>query len=175
MMYSAQTLNKQGDNIQPYRTPLPILNQSVVPCPVLMTASWPTYRFLMVLYNVVNQQGSLRLGVRLRPPGPHTLLDCPKSRSSQSIYWLTCYLLGLQLSSYNLENSSTDSILLPGMPWFPTSPRQPCQKRTGTTLNATLYQGHSLTPHTWQTEVNHLPSGELHDYQNKMFKKKIKP
>ena len=31
MMYSAYKLNKQGDNIQPWRTPFPIWNQSVVP------------------------------------------------------------------------------------------------------------------------------------------------
>ena len=33
-MYSAYKLNKQGDNLQPWRTPFPIWNQSVVPCPV---------------------------------------------------------------------------------------------------------------------------------------------
>ena len=42
-MYSAYKLNKQGDNIQPWRTPFPIWNQSVVPCPVLTVASWPAY------------------------------------------------------------------------------------------------------------------------------------
>ena len=47
MMYSAYKLNKQGDNIQPCHTPFPILNQSVVPCPVLTVASWPSYRFLI--------------------------------------------------------------------------------------------------------------------------------
>ena len=41
MMYSAYKLNKQSDG-----TPFPILNQSVVPCPVLTVASWPVYRFL---------------------------------------------------------------------------------------------------------------------------------
>ena len=46
MMYSAYKLNKQGDNIQPWRTTFPIWNQSVVPCPVLTLASWPVYRFL---------------------------------------------------------------------------------------------------------------------------------
>ena len=45
-MYSAYKLNKQGDSIQPWRTPFPIWNQSVVPCPVLTVASWPAYRFL---------------------------------------------------------------------------------------------------------------------------------
>ena len=46
MMYSAYKLNKQGDNIQAWRTPFPIWNQSVVPCPVLTVASWPAYRLL---------------------------------------------------------------------------------------------------------------------------------
>ena len=46
MMYSAYKLNKQGDNIQPWRTPFLILNQSIVPCLVLTVASWPAYRFL---------------------------------------------------------------------------------------------------------------------------------
>ena len=46
MMYSAYKLNKQGDNIQPWHTPFPIWNQSIVPCPVLTVASGPAYRFL---------------------------------------------------------------------------------------------------------------------------------
>ena len=45
-MYSACKLNKQGHNMQPWCTPFPIWNQSVVPCPVLTVASWPAYRFL---------------------------------------------------------------------------------------------------------------------------------
>ena len=32
MMYSASKLNKQVDDTQPWRTPFPIWNQSVVPC-----------------------------------------------------------------------------------------------------------------------------------------------
>ena len=35
MMYSAYKLNQQGDNIQPWCTPFPIWDQSIVPCPVL--------------------------------------------------------------------------------------------------------------------------------------------
>ena len=46
MMYSAYKLNKQGDSIQPWCTPFPIWDQSVVPCAVLIVASWPAYRFL---------------------------------------------------------------------------------------------------------------------------------
>ena len=40
MMYSAYKLNKQDDNIQPWCTPFPIWNQSVVPCSVLTVAVW---------------------------------------------------------------------------------------------------------------------------------------
>ena len=46
VMYSAYILKKQGDNIQPWRTPFPIWNQSVVPYPVLTVASWLATRFL---------------------------------------------------------------------------------------------------------------------------------
>ena len=46
MMHSAYKLNKQSDNIQPWCTPFPIWNQLVVPCLVLMVASWPAYKFL---------------------------------------------------------------------------------------------------------------------------------
>ena len=53
MMYSAYNLNKQGDNIQPWCTPFPIWNQSVVPCLFLTIASWPAYRFLWRQIKVV--------------------------------------------------------------------------------------------------------------------------
>ena len=46
MMYSAYKLNKQGDNIQPCCTSFPILNQSIVPCPIATVAPWPAYWFL---------------------------------------------------------------------------------------------------------------------------------
>ena len=52
MMHSAYKLNKHGDNIQPWHTPFPIWNQSVVLCPVLTIASWPAYRFLKTSWNV---------------------------------------------------------------------------------------------------------------------------
>ena len=44
MMCSAEKLNKQGDNTQPWCTPFPIWNQSIFPD--LTVASWPAYRFL---------------------------------------------------------------------------------------------------------------------------------
>ena len=40
MIYFAYKLNKQGDNL------FPIWKQSIVPCLVLIAASWPAYRFL---------------------------------------------------------------------------------------------------------------------------------
>ena len=46
MRHCAYKLNKQGDNIQPWSTPFPIWNQSVVTGPVLTVASWPAYRLL---------------------------------------------------------------------------------------------------------------------------------
>ena len=46
MMYFTYKLNNQGDNIQPWHTPSPIWNQSIVPCPVLTVTSWPAYGFL---------------------------------------------------------------------------------------------------------------------------------
>ena len=45
MMYSAYKLNKQGDNIQAWRTPFLIWNQSVVPGPVLNVVSELAYWF----------------------------------------------------------------------------------------------------------------------------------
>ena len=46
IMYSVYNWNGQSDNIQPWCTPFPIWNQSIVPCPVLTVASWPAHRFL---------------------------------------------------------------------------------------------------------------------------------
>ena len=46
VMSSPWKLNKQGDNIQTWRIPFPVWNQSIVSCPVLTIVSWPTYRFL---------------------------------------------------------------------------------------------------------------------------------
>ena len=88
MMYSAFKLNKQGDSIQTWRTPFPILNQSV-PCPVLTVASWPAYRFLRrqvrwsgipikgVYCGLLNSVGSDHRGSRRKTPRAR----CSKFRS----------------------------------------------------------------------------------------------
>ena len=46
LSHQGSKLNKQDDNIQPWHTPFPIWNQSVLPCPVLTVASSPAYKFL---------------------------------------------------------------------------------------------------------------------------------
>ena len=61
VMYSAYKLNEKSDNIQPWHIPLPILNQSVVPCPVLTVASWLAYRFLRRQVRWSHMPTSLRI------------------------------------------------------------------------------------------------------------------
>ena len=46
IMFTVCKLNKQGDNIQPWGTLFPILNQSIFPCPVLTVSSLLTHSFL---------------------------------------------------------------------------------------------------------------------------------
>ena len=46
IIYCAYKVTKQGDSVQPCCTLFSILNQPIVPCPLLTVASWPTCRFL---------------------------------------------------------------------------------------------------------------------------------
>jgi len=46
MMCSALKINKQSDNMQPWHTPFPVCNQSIVPRLALTVVSWLAYRFL---------------------------------------------------------------------------------------------------------------------------------
>ena len=71
MMYSAYKLNKQGDNIQPWRTPFLIWNQSVVPCPVLTVASWLCTR------DLIKTLETKTLG---------TFLDCPYQFKEYNVF-----------------------------------------------------------------------------------------
>ena len=85
MMYSAYKLNKQGDNIQPWRsTPLPIWVQSVVPCPVLTIASWPAYRFPKRQVKEESEKAGLKLNIqkaKIMAPSPIT------SRQADETNW----------------------------------------------------------------------------------------
>ena len=65
MIYSVYRLNKQGDNIQPWCTPFPIWNQSVVPCPVLTVASWPAYLSKQVSWSGISLR-ILRILLKLK-------------------------------------------------------------------------------------------------------------
>ena len=56
-----RSLKKQGDNSLPWHTPFPILDQSIIPCPVLTVASWPTYRFLGIHLRWSSLPMSLRI------------------------------------------------------------------------------------------------------------------
>ena len=57
-MYSAYKLNKQGDNIQPGRTPFPIWNQSVVQVndPITVAEEAETEQFYDGLQNLLEHQ-----------------------------------------------------------------------------------------------------------------------
>ena len=44
MIHSEYKLSRQGDNMQPWYTPFPVLNQLIVSCPVLIVASWSAHR-----------------------------------------------------------------------------------------------------------------------------------
>ena len=46
MMYSAYKLNKQGDTIKSWCTPLQIWMHPAIQSPVVIVASWSAYRFL---------------------------------------------------------------------------------------------------------------------------------
>ena len=47
MMYSVYKLNKWGDNVQTWYTLSSIWNLSIVPCPILIVASYSAHKFLM--------------------------------------------------------------------------------------------------------------------------------
>ena len=68
-MYSAYKLNKQGNNMQPWRTPFPIWKKSMVPCPVLTFASWLTHRFLIQISDTDLATYSTHLFVQGFPGG----------------------------------------------------------------------------------------------------------
>ena len=73
MMHSAQKLNKQADNIQPWHTPFTILKQLAIPCLVLTVASWSAYRFRRRQVRYFNWGSSSRCfsGIPLLFPWPN--------------------------------------------------------------------------------------------------------
>ena len=73
MMNATYKFNKQSYNIQPWYTPFPILNQSIVPFPVLTVASWSPYRLLRTQVRWSGIPSSLRIF--------HSLLWCTQSKA----------------------------------------------------------------------------------------------
>ena len=65
MIYSAQKLNKQGENIQPSWTYFPTWSQFIVSCLVITVASWLSYRFLRRQARWSGTSISLRISHRL--------------------------------------------------------------------------------------------------------------
>ena len=64
-MCSVYKLNKQGDDIQPWRTPFPIWIQSILPCPVLSVASSPAYiGCLLLKVKEENEKAGLKLNIQ---------------------------------------------------------------------------------------------------------------
>ena len=84
MIYSAEKLNKQEDNIQPWRTSLSIWNQSIVPCPVLTVASWPAYRFLR------RRSDGIPPGIPISLRIFHSFLWSTQSRKQRYMFFLEC-------------------------------------------------------------------------------------
>ena len=82
MIYSTQKLNKQRNNIQASCTPFPILNQYVVPCPVLTVATFSSIQFS---HSVRSSSLWLHRLQHTRPPCPSQIPgvypnSCPLSQ-----------------------------------------------------------------------------------------------
>ena len=88
VMHSASKLNKRSDHMQPWCTPFPILNQSVVPCLILTAASWLAYRFHKRQVRWSGIPISLRIFHSLLCPSRkrvfHSLL-CPSRKSEAEV------------------------------------------------------------------------------------------
>ena len=86
-MYSAYKLNKQDDNVQPWCTPFPIWNRSIVPYLVLTGTSWPAYRFLRKQVRWSGTHISFRVFYSLLWP----------TQSKALTYWSSTWFSGIPL------------------------------------------------------------------------------
>ena len=87
-MYSVYKLNKQGDNIQPWHTPLPIWNQPV-PCPVLT--------FFLIYIHISQEAGQVVLYSHLFKNFPqsvviHTVKGFGVVNKADIFLELSCFL-----------------------------------------------------------------------------------
>ena len=123
-MYSAYKLNRQGDNIQPWRTLFPIWNHSVVPCPVLTVASWPAHRFLR---RQVRWSGIL-ISFRIF----HSLLWSTQSKARSftfifpsMIYMIQMYVRNVWRQEFEYWNKTSKKTKNMGLPKFSSSTPTP--------------------------------------------------
>ena len=82
MMFSAYKLNKQGDNIQPSRTPFPIWNQSVVP-------RLPGASVRNSAHGKCHEEGGstyAKAGLSLKSPPGNSQASTPKTRACLLYY-----------------------------------------------------------------------------------------
>ena len=111
MMYSAYKLNKQGDNIQPWCSPFPIWNQSVVPCPVLTVASSLAYRFLRRQVRLFGIPISLRIF--------HSLLWFTQSKGFGLVNKAEVDVF-LELSCFFCDPADVSNLISGSFPFFKT-------------------------------------------------------
>ena len=122
-MYFSYKLNKQGDDIQPWGTPFPIWNQSVVSRPVLTVASWPAYRFLKRQIRWSSIPISFRI-FHIYVFGFNLQLFCLGSLTQCSWGKLVCHFLFLSMTDFAVTVISSlwcylslDSKMPIDLPW----------------------------------------------------------
>ena len=93
VMYSAYKLNIQGNNRQPWHTPMSILKQYFVPCLVLTVFSWPAYWFL--------RRQVRRSGNPISPRIFHILLQSTQSKNPPAMQETLVQFLGWKISWRN--------------------------------------------------------------------------
>ena len=105
--------------MQPWCTPFPIWNQSIVPCLFLTVASWPAYRFLRRQVRWTGTPISFRIFHSCCDPQSQRLYHSQWSRSS-------CFSRTLLLFLWSSRCWQFDLVTLPflkpawtsGSPWF---------------------------------------------------------
>ena len=141
MLYSTDRFNKQGDHIQPWLTPFPIWEQSVVLCPLLTVAFYPVMQASqkagkLVWYSLVfknfPQFPLIHTGKGFSRVKPVDLLIWSSAFSESSLYRLKCLVhILLKHSMKDFEHSLPSISLVKwvklydslSIPWHYTSLR----------------------------------------------------
>ena len=138
-MCSAYKLKKQGDNIQPWCTPFPTWNQSIIPCPVITVARsclLCCWKRVFAMTSVFSWQNSVSL--------------CPASFCTP---WPNLPVTSGSLDFLLLHSSP---LWWKGHPFFGVSFRRPCRSSQNHSTSASLAL--MVGAQTWITEIlNGLP------------------